>query len=235
MSFASQTPSLSPVLLAGLVLRPMPPALFQPLITLAMAAMRRHHSEVFGRLACLGNKLFLINPVDFPFRFLLRPGARPPRLTILRDRDDPAEPAAPAALISGPLLMLLALLEGREDGDALFFSRILVIEGDTEAVLTLRNAIDSAEIDVLEVMTSALGPLSGPARRLAGLIDTLFGRIARDLDSFQRALLSPVTRRCDAQAAKVRECENLLAELHRRAPGNQAKPRATRRAEAAQR
>ncbi len=232
MSFAGQTPPLSPVLLAGLALRPMPPALFQPLITLAMAAMRRHHSEVFGRLACLGDKLFLINPVDLPFRFLLRPGARPPRLTILRDQDDPAEPAA---LISGPLLMLLALLEGREDGDALFFSRTLVIEGDTEAVLTLRNAIDSAEIDVLEVMTSALGPLSGPARRLAGLIDTLFGRIDRDLDSLQRALLSPVTRRYDAQAAKVRECENLLAELHRRAPGDQAKPRATRRAEAAQR
>jgi predicted lipid carrier protein YhbT len=39
----------------------------------------------------------------------------------------------------------MQLLEGKLDGDALFFSRDLVVDGDTEAVVMLRNIIDGAE------------------------------------------------------------------------------------------
>jgi len=41
---------------------------------------------------------------------------------------------------------MIELLEGRADGDALFFSRTLTVEGDMEAVVALRNAIDGSEI-----------------------------------------------------------------------------------------
>ncbi len=44
-------PPLSPVLLAGLALRPLPPALFQPVFGLAIATMRRRHVGAFERLA----------------------------------------------------------------------------------------------------------------------------------------------------------------------------------------
>jgi len=60
--------------------------------------------------------------------------------------------------------MLIDLLEGRLDGDALFFSRELTVEGDTEAVLLLRNAVDSDEVDLFEDLLSVLGPLAGPLR-----------------------------------------------------------------------
>ena len=52
------------------------------------------------------------------------------------------------ARIAGPLAALIGLVHGAYDGDALFFSRDLVIEGDTEAVLALRNAIDNEELDL---------------------------------------------------------------------------------------
>ena len=52
------------------------------------------------------------------------------------------------------------MVHGAMDGDALFFSRDIVIEGDTEAVLALRNAVDDAEIDLADEVASMTGPVS---------------------------------------------------------------------------
>ena len=68
------------------------------------------------------------------------------------------------------------MMHGSLDGDALFFSRDLVIEGDTAAGLALRNAIDDAELDLtveLGVLVKPLAPLLArllpSAERLSGL------------------------------------------------------------------
>ncbi|MFQ6017295.1 MAG: SCP2 domain-containing protein [Kiloniellaceae bacterium] len=215
---------MSAVLLAGMAARPLPPALFQPLVKLALGAVRRRYPDVFARLEPLADTAFLIDPVDLPFKFLLRPGARPPSLTVLRDDDRASQMAA---IISGPLLSLIEVLEGRADGDALFFSRDLAVEGETEAVLTLRNAVDGAEIDMIEVVASAVGPFGGAARRLAGPVGAVFRRMNRDLEFLQAAVLAPLTKRCDSQAAKLAELDDKAAEPPRRArPG-----RTTRRAQ----
>ncbi|MCH8036113.1 MAG: SCP2 sterol-binding domain-containing protein [Proteobacteria bacterium] len=129
-----------------------------------------------------------------------------------------------AATIRGSLLSLIDLLEGRVDGDALFFSRDLVIEGDTEAVLTLRNAIDGAGIDLVEIAASALGPFAGLARRVLGPAEALFRRATRDLERLQGALLFPVARRCDAQAAALDEIRTGMDDLRRRSRRPRAAP-----------
>ena len=222
MAFPGQPPPLTPVLLAGLAARALPPAVLQPLLDLAMAAVARRHGEVFARLDGLGEGAFLIDPVDLPFDFLLRPGASPPRLTVFRAGAGGIEAAA---TIRGSLLSLIDLLEGRVDGDALFFSRDLVIEGDTEAVLTLRNAIDGAGIDLVEIAASALGPFAGLARRVLGPAEALFRRATRDLERLQGALLFPVARRCDAQAAALDEIRTGMDDLRRRSRRPRAAPR----------
>ena len=76
---------------------------------------------------------------------------------------------ATTARIAGPLSAFLAMIHGAEDGDALFFSRDLTVEGDTAAVLALRNAMDDAELDLTEELAGLSGPLAHPLRRvLAG-------------------------------------------------------------------
>jgi predicted lipid carrier protein YhbT len=62
------------------------------------------------------------------------------------------------------MLRLVDLLEGGLDGDALFFSRDIEIEGDTGAVLALRNAVESEEIVLFEEFAGALGPFGAPVR-----------------------------------------------------------------------
>ena len=214
-------PPLSPVLLAGLALRALPPALFQPVLGLAMATMRRRHAGAFERLAGLGEPVFLIDPIDLPYSFVLRAGARAPSLTAIRG----GHAVRATATIRGPLLALIDLLQGRIDGDALFFARGLVIEGDIEAVVALRNAVDGAEIDIAADMASLLGPLARPARRLAGAAGAVYSRLAEDLETLRRAAIAPAMRRAGADAARLDRMDEAIAELRRRMRrGRMAKP-----------
>ena len=207
-------PPLSPVLLAGFALRPVPPALLGPFLKLALSAVSRRHPDVMARLETLGDAEVLIDPVDLPFSLLLRPGAPSPVLEPVGG--DGEGIGRPTAIIRAPLLALIDLLEGRLDGDALFFSRDLTIEGDTEAVLTLRNALDSGEIDLIEDLLSPLGPLDRPARWALTAFGAVFTRAARDLETLRDAFVAPVARRSGAQAAEIRELDERLTALHRR-------------------
>lgn len=185
--------------------------MLQPALSAAMAAMKRRHPDIFERLADLGEPRYLIDPVDLPFVFLLRPDREAPTLTAASG----AEGFEATATIRGPLLVLIDLLEGRLDGDALFFSRDLVVEGDTEAVVALRNAVDSADIDLLSDVLSLLGPFAGPARVAAGGAIALFSRAAQDLETLRTAIIAPVVRRMDAG---MRELDKELSALERQVP-----------------
>lgn len=152
-----------------------------PVAPLALASARlvenlgRRHPSLFTRLADQANKAFLIDPTDLPFAFLLAPNPSRPRLDIVRRGQN----AAWDARIGGPLAALLGLVHGAFDGDALFFARNLTIEGDTEAVLALRNAIDNEEIDLASEVMSLMGPLEPfaqqPTRLLLRIAERLSG------------------------------------------------------------
>jgi len=164
---------LSPHLIAGLAAAPVPLAPIQPVLAAALGAMRARHPELFGRLARLGGARFRIVPTDLPFDFAL--DTAPARLRAVR-RDAPLDAGA---TVRGPIATLLALLEGGVDGDALFFGRDLAVEGDLEAVVALRNALDGAEIDIPADLAAGLGLLREPARHAIAtarqLHCTLFG------------------------------------------------------------
>ena len=207
-------PPLSPVLLAGFALRPVPLALLAPLVNGFVAIVSRRHPDVMARLEPLGDAAILIDPVDLPFSFVLRLGAPVP--TIEAVAADGAGAERPTAIVRAPLLALIDLAEGRLDGDALFFSRDLAIEGDTEAVVRLRNALDSAEIDLIDDVLSLLGPLAGPARRPLALLGAVFDRAARDLEALRAAVVEPIARRHGVQAAELRALDDKVTALRRR-------------------
>jgi len=110
------------------------------------------HPRLFDRLGEYSQSRFGFVPMDLPFAFTIRPSER----TISTVRRKDAEVAD--ATISGPLFLMLALAEGRVDGDAIFFARKLAVSGDMEAVLALRNALDDNGIDIVKTV----GRLSGP-------------------------------------------------------------------------
>jgi predicted lipid carrier protein YhbT len=203
-------PPVSPVLLCGLLVRPLPIAPLQPVLRAGLRAMRRRHAEAFARLATLAGKLIVIDPVDLPHCLALAFTAAGELDLRIADADDRGRADA---TVRGPFLALVELLEGRSDGDALFFSRDLVIEGDTEAVLILRNALDGADIDVVADLAAGLGPLARPAAALAKRARRLFGHIADDVETLRAAIVAPLVRRIAGQESAQARLDERVARL----------------------
>jgi predicted lipid carrier protein YhbT len=126
--------------------------------------IERRHPALFARLGVHAGLTFFIDPTDLPFAFRLWPRPDRPCIEVTRR---PLPASAWDARIAGPLAALLGMVHGTLDGDALFFSRDLVIEGNTEAILALRNAIDDAELDLAAEAAAMLGPLAPLAGRPA--------------------------------------------------------------------
>lgn len=161
-----QTPTLPPAF--ALIRRlPGPPLPLAPLSVLLSALMRssiRRHPAILRRMGAAAGARFLIDVTDAPVLLLMEPSLR--RLAAFPRRAVPGHDAA----IHGKLAAFLAMLHGAEDGDALFFSGDLTIAGDTAAVLSLRNALDDAEIDLTEELAS-LAPAAAPlTRRFTDLV-----------------------------------------------------------------
>lgn len=131
-----------------------PVALAERIGQLAFARMIGRHRRLLDRLGDHAGSVFAFAPSDIPFEFAVIPregtvkAARPGRQL---DFD---------VKLSGPVVLLLALAEGRVDGDAEFFGRQIAVEGDMEAMLALRNALENEAIDFTRDLA--------PKGRLAG-------------------------------------------------------------------
>lgn len=113
-----------------------------PLLTLSLRALARRRPGLFERLGEHSSAHYLIDPIDLPFAFGVVPDGTASVVRVIgKSGDTPSD-----VTIRGPLLMLLGILDGTLDGDALFFHRTVSVSGRTEAVVALRNAIEDAEL-----------------------------------------------------------------------------------------
>ena len=123
-----------------------------------LRAIADQHPEIFDRLGTYAACRYLVVIEDAPFDMLL----------LLKERDiqiySRAEKIKADATIRGNLLTLMRLMQGKDDGDALFFSRDISIGGNTEAVLALRNALDDADVDIIRDSLAAMGVWGSPLR-----------------------------------------------------------------------
>ena len=149
------------------LLRPVPLAVSERAAQLALSRVLKRHPDLFERLGEHANKTIVFAPADLPFEFAVNPRHGTVRAArsggILRSD----------ARIAGPLILLLALAEGRVDGDAEFFGRQISIDGDMELVLALRNALENSAIDFTKDLAPGSGPLQRPVERVLDRVRTL--------------------------------------------------------------
>jgi predicted lipid carrier protein YhbT len=145
-------------------LQRVPAPLLQPLLDVAALGLGWRHRAVFERLAAFAGVSVLVLPSGAPRGLLLElPRAHAaPALTLV---DTAMAPRADVVL-RGALAALVDLVEGRVDGDALFFDRRLVCTGDTVALVALRNAVDGAAIDLAADLFAPFGSAAPRIRRL---------------------------------------------------------------------
>jgi predicted lipid carrier protein YhbT len=152
------TMQLSDLIHIPVILVPLP--LTEAVANLAYQRVLSKHPSLFERLEEYGSRSFGFVPTDLPVAFVARPDER--RIGVRR------KPMADAVDVSveAPFAVLLQLLQGDADGDALFFSRDIRVEGDMEALLALRNSLDDARVDLV-------GDLLGDGSPLATMLKAL--------------------------------------------------------------
>lgn len=203
-------PPFSPVLLAGLAAAPVPVVMLQPAVSWMMRMFMRRYPAIADRMGPYSHAVIGIDPVDLPFALVLSFGSGGPALTLVRSL---ARVADVTAAIHGPLAVLMALAEGRIDGDAVFFSRKLVIEGDTEVILALRNAIDDADVDLARDIARMMGPAHRRLRPLHAGLGRVMEGIADEMDRLRQALVGPLRREMDRQTVRIGALETDLRRL----------------------
>ncbi len=175
----SSIPAIPPVW--ALAIRPLPLFPLQPILSLCVKSVMRKHPRIFDRLGEHADKSFGINPTDLPFAFVLEPRPGNPQARAVRTLPEGLD-----ARIAGPLAGLMGMADGTYDGDALFFSRDLLIEGDMEAVVALRNALDDARIDFLDLAASNLGPFSSSAQTALRQAMSMFRKEQKSAPAYHR-------------------------------------------------
>lgn len=168
MSQPSSTIPVFPPLFAA-PLRTLPLAPLSVALTAYSRNVAKTHPALFRRLGDHAFKRFVLDPTDLPFAILLEPNGGAPKVHLTR------RAVTGDARIAGSLAALLGMVHGAYDGDALFFSRDLMIEGDTGAALALRNAIDDAELDLSQEAARLSGPFAQPLKQLFALAEKRTG------------------------------------------------------------
>lgn len=164
VTVAAQQPRFLPRLrdfreLPRTVLAPAPLFLLQPVLGRMVRQSLVSHPELWSRLGEAAGKRILIDPLNLPFVLLLRLDPAQPELRAYRRGRHPPHDSR----IAASLLTLLDLVDGGTDSDALFFSRELRIEGDTAAVVAMRNALEETEGRLADSVAAGFGPLAAPA------------------------------------------------------------------------
>lgn len=101
------------------------------------------------RAACGKSFLFRLSELKFDVLLKIDDGQITPKIMSLGHFQ------GANATIYSSLPALAELLLGEQDGDSLFFSRTLEFEGDTEAILVLRNSLDSQDINFARIFSNA--------------------------------------------------------------------------------
>ncbi len=140
----------------------------ETLLTGSLRSVARRQPEAFERLGPVRHATIRISPADLPVAFEMRPDGVAGSIRVVRPDSDAG---AASARISGPLLTLLALFDGRGDADGAFFQRRIDIDGDTAAILALHNALEASELTMADIL--------GLPRRLDPMLQTVLSVVGR--------------------------------------------------------
>ncbi|CAK7192513.1 Ubiquinone biosynthesis accessory factor UbiJ [Commensalibacter sp. Nvir] len=139
----------------------LPLPLFSIPAQLAFSHVLLRHPKLFDRLGEHLKKTYAFILSDLPLCFVIKPEQK--TINVCRK----GVPIIADCEIEGPFSLLLSLAEGRLDADALFFSRDILVTGDMEAMVALRNTLDDNDIDLLHDFTDICGPFAPLMEKIA--------------------------------------------------------------------
>ena len=172
---------ISLILVIGLLLKRFPLVYIQPVLQKSMKIISEKHNNIFTRILHSNNNKdvkVVIDAIDIPFLFYIIITQNGNYLKAIKRTENVLHDAK----ISGHLTALLDLFEGTLDGDTAFFSKQLTIEGSTAIVVSLRNAIDSADINLVNDLSLIFSPFDSLAKKFIKIVAKKYTTVQNDLD-----------------------------------------------------
>ena len=217
---SDQAPPLTSHLVLGLIARPfLKKKLVQPILNKIAKNLQRRHPGLIEKLSTYAAQSILINPLDLPYTILLQINEHNIELIFCKPGTRPTY----TAQISGAYLDLLELLNGNLDGDALFFSRKLTIDGTTEVVVAVRNILENEEIDPFEEILSQTGIFRQPLEFIANQHKTLVTSLQEHLDLMGSSLMNNVKQQCDQQNNSIETLQQKITLLQKQLSASEDK------------
>ncbi|MFT8972997.1 ubiquinone anaerobic biosynthesis protein UbiU [Zymomonas mobilis] len=160
----------------SLALTALPRPMITPLCRIIVARLEHRIPGLKERLRPLDGKTVFIQPKDLTVGFLLSISNGHPHLTAISPESLPKKTEMDARL-EASLEVFFHLLHGESDGDALFFSRDLKVDGDMSVVVALRNAMDGLGEDLLKDVFTLPQPFRSLFNRAGGVANRCVDRI----------------------------------------------------------
>lgn len=155
----------SPLLIEAARRLPMPA--LQAVAEASLVRVLASHPELAGQLGAHSTKRFAFVVSELDLAFKIDPSKR--RVTASRINGLPRTGMKAAHVTAtGSLAALMALLEGRGEGDLV--SPSLAVCGDRAAMIALRDALRNDPIELSKEFGRSLGPLAPLADRLGPLL-----------------------------------------------------------------
>ncbi|MGV3278801.1 SCP2 domain-containing protein [Rickettsiales bacterium LUAb2] len=196
--------------LLGLGLKKVPTPLIQFFLTYSLKKMHTKYIRIFEKVGESNENSYLIIPTDVPFNFYLVIDKLAPSLTLVEKEDTTIEASA---TIKASLENLLQMFEGKLDGDAAFFSKDLIIEGSTAAIVALRNAVDGEDINIINDLSDNLGIFSKIVQKLCFWGVSSYNKINDSILLLQESLLNEYSNKTNRNIKEINSLKSELAEL----------------------
>jgi len=186
--------------------------------------MRRRHPKLFENFGRLDPAVIHVEATDLPQRIAIAYGNGRLDVRVLLDERGPP----PDARVKASLVTLVDLLEGRIDGDSMFFTRGLEVTGSTTVIVAVRNTLDREEIHLRDEIAALFGPFEKPARRVGRAVETALDRLRAHVVEFHAGLHASqgpardFGAECDALRAEIRVLRQQIAKQSVRAASRQS-------------
>lgn len=195
--------------LLGFFIKKIPVPVIQFFLNYSMQKMHKKYPRIFEKFDNSTDNTFLIIPTDLPFNFKLTIDPQHPTLKLVNNNYDETVSASIKASIEN----LLKMFEGNLDGDAAFFSKELIIEGSTAAIVTLRNAIDSEEIDVINDLSENLSLFTPFFKNLLRFSIFTYNNIDKSLLILQQTILREFSTKVTDNTKEINKLKSEISAL----------------------
>ncbi len=211
METKTHTQPFSGTFIIGLLAQPL---IFRPLIQQSINNLTKSflklHPNVIQRMSEFTPAIIILNPIDLPFSFLVEFTKYNLSILIV---DDDKYLGHDITKISASLTFFLNMLEGERDGDALFFSRQLTVEGDTTIIVALRNILESENININYDINAQFPVFANVIYFIKNVINYLMNSADQNLDKIKNSIIYEVRSDINLQKAKTKNMESEIKML----------------------